>query len=284
MLVSVIIAAYDEERAIDDCLRALLNQRFHGKKDLNCEVIVVANGCTDTTADKARAWIKCFADAGMRLSIVESASAGKSNALNLGDQAASGDVMLYLDADVTCEDRLVFEISEALKTREPRFATGTLTIRPPFSKISRIYGEIWSQISSTNDSTTGCGFYAVNRAGRERWDRFPAIHSDDKFVRLNFLPSERTRVNARYIWPLPEGLSNLIRVRRRWCEGNSELRARYPAFRERESRQNDRNKLISRLIFKKPVGLSVFILIYVSSRVLAYFRPVDQPILWRRGR
>lgn len=50
-MVSVVIAAHNEEAVIGGCLDALLAQRT----DTPLEVVVSANGCTDRTAEAAEA-------------------------------------------------------------------------------------------------------------------------------------------------------------------------------------------------------------------------------------
>ncbi|GAB3911511.1 hypothetical protein GCM10029964_117600 [Kibdelosporangium lantanae] len=72
-VVSVVIAAHNEESVIARCLRTLSGSAKPGELD----VVVVANGCTDRTAQIARA---------ERARVVETPTAGKANALNLGDK------------------------------------------------------------------------------------------------------------------------------------------------------------------------------------------------------
>ncbi|MDQ3485260.1 MAG: glycosyltransferase, partial [Actinomycetota bacterium] len=77
---SIAISAHDESGVIGRCLRSLLR---HGAID-DVEVVVVANGCRDDTAERARD----FADRIPGLTVVELGPAGKIGALNVGDARA----------------------------------------------------------------------------------------------------------------------------------------------------------------------------------------------------
>jgi hypothetical protein len=78
------------------------------------------------------------------------------------------------------------------------------------------------------EGVPGCGVFAVNAAGRGRWPEFPAIISDDTFVRLSFGPEERFCVSAGYDWPIAEGFTRLVRVRRRQDVGVEEVETLFP--------------------------------------------------------
>lgn len=86
-MVSVVIAAYNEAATV---ARAVADVIDHPELD---ELIVVDDGSTDTTAALAYA-------AGARV-IRLPANAGKAAAMAAGVAEASGDILLFLDADVT---------------------------------------------------------------------------------------------------------------------------------------------------------------------------------------
>ena len=86
--LSVVIPAHNEADVIDRCLRRLDLDDATAEID----IIVVANGCTDDTADRARS------HAGV--TVVETETGSKAHALRLGDDAARYWPRIYLDADV----------------------------------------------------------------------------------------------------------------------------------------------------------------------------------------
>jgi glycosyltransferase involved in cell wall biosynthesis len=104
-LLTVIIPARNEAKTIGDCLRALLSQRL--PEAVSVHIIVVANGCTDTTALVARAFTSHLAVRGIGFKVVETAVAGKAHALNLGDRLVEDGARVYLDADVRCAPDLL---------------------------------------------------------------------------------------------------------------------------------------------------------------------------------
>src|SRR5205807_10554463 len=81
----VVIPAHNEERYLRKTLEALHRQNYGWY-----EVIVVANGCTDHTAEVARN--RCH-----RLIVLSQKSLGVSR--NLGARMARGDLLVFLDAD-----------------------------------------------------------------------------------------------------------------------------------------------------------------------------------------
>ena len=282
MLISIVIPAFQEQDDIGECLAALVQQDVLRVHPGEVEAIVVANGCTDNTVASARAWIKPAACAGLRLVVLDITKASKAAALNEGDRYCSGAFRVYLDADVGCEKNLLGQLASILNSDEPRYGSGTLKIRQPRSRISQAYGRVWASLPFVHEGTSGCGLYAVNAAGRLRWGDFPPIHSDDKFARLQFLPKERFRVTAKYFWPLPEGFVRLVRVRRRWCEGNAELLRTYPELAPLDDSGNSIMNSIFVLLFRSPLDLIMFTIVYASARVLAFTTRNRHVVLWRR--
>src|SRR5690606_35650380 len=149
----------------------------------------------------------------------ELAQGGKPGALNAGDAAARGPMRAYLDADVTVSPPLLAQIVAVLVQAGPAYASGRVNITTRQSRVSRAYARIWRQVPFMRQGVPGCGFFAVNAVGRARWTEFPAIISDDTFVRLQFAPTERHLVQAGYDWPIAEGFGALVRVRRRQDAG-----------------------------------------------------------------
>lgn len=83
-MISVIIPAYNEEAYIEKTLQSVTEQNTRS------EIIVVDGGSTDRTVEIA----KRYAD-----DVLVVRGDGVSRARNIGAKAASGDVLLFLDAD-----------------------------------------------------------------------------------------------------------------------------------------------------------------------------------------
>lgn len=250
-MLSVIIPASNEEAYIADCLTALFADEGQG-----AEVIVVANGCRDRTADVARA--SCSEAKGWACTVIELAKGSKPLALNTGDAAARYETRIYLDADVIVSSGLVAALAKALATDTPRYASGTPVIPPARSAVTRAYARFWQKLPFNRTAAPGYGLFAVNAPGRARWGEFPAIISDDTFVRLQFEPEERLQVAQTYQWPMIEGFSALTRVRRRQDAGVKELETLYPGLLAREGKPPLAKGDVVRMALADPVGFAVY--------------------------
>jgi len=89
--VSVLIAAYNEEKVIHDTLCSVLNTEYPGAM----EVVVVDDGSQDSTA----AIVAAMAEQDHRIRLIRQANLGKAMALRNGMQALSHAFMISLDAD-----------------------------------------------------------------------------------------------------------------------------------------------------------------------------------------
>jgi glycosyltransferase involved in cell wall biosynthesis len=273
--LSVIIPAHDEEAWIDRCLSALLAQEGETGR---VEVLVVANACRDRTIPIAETYVPKAIARGWELRVLNLAQGGKILALNAGDRAARAASRIYLDADIACDPPLLAQLRAALAVPAPIYATGTLQVAPARSWVTRAYASVWRRLPFVRGGAVGAGLFAVNSAGRARWDAFPPVISDDTFVRLNFAPDERVEVPARYHWPMVEGFANLVRVRRRQDAGVAELRHLYPALFANEAKAPLTKGDLLRLAARVPVGLLVYILVHLAVRM----RPPASD--WTRGR
>ncbi|MEM6409566.1 MAG: glycosyltransferase, partial [Pseudomonadota bacterium] len=254
------------------CLDALLAQKGAPEGG---EVLLMANACTDATIARALPYKPLFQRLGWKLRLLRVPPPGKIHALNCSEKAASGAVLIYLDADVICTQGLIGQLCQALDTPEPRYGSGKLQIAPAQTWITRQYAATWAALPFMQSPAVGAGLFAVNRAGRARWGAFPDIISDDTFVRLQFDPDERIEVEARYIWPLVEGFANLVKVRRRQDAGVIEIDETYPSLLDREAKAPIDYKS---LFLRNPVSF----LCYSAVKLAVKLRP--QEASWTRGR
>lgn len=257
--LSVIIPAHNEAGMIGECLHALFaSDPVAG----GAEVIVVANGCQDTTVAEA-----CRAEArDWTLTVLDLPQGGKPGALNAGEAAAQGAVLAYLDADVLVSPRLLRQITEALDRAKPGYASGQVVIPAPRSAFSRLYAGFYRQVPFFHHGVPGCGLFAMNRAGRARWGHWPGIISDDTFARLNFAPQERHAVPARYDWPVVEGFGALVRVRRRQDAGVAEIARHYPALLANDDARPSGAGWVLRAALRAPLGFLAYIAVALAVR------------------
>jgi len=260
---TIILPAHDEADYIGACLDHVLAQDHQGPVDL----IVIANGCHDDTAGRARACTPVFAERGWRLRVEELAEGGKIGALNHGDACAGPGIRLYLDADIRMGPRLLSGIVRILDVAEPRYAGGRLVVAPAHSWVSRAYARFWQKLPFVAQGVTGAGLFAVNQAGRARWGAFPRIISDDTFARLQFEETERFLVDEPYEWPLVEGFSRLVRVRRRQDQGVAEIARLFPELPPRQGHARPSKAQLVGLASRDPLGFAAYSTVALAVRL-----------------
>ncbi|MDS9466344.1 glycosyltransferase [Paracoccus sp. MBLB3053] len=261
---TVLIPAHDEADYIDACLDSLLAQDHVGP----VQVILIANGCRDATAKRARLRQAEFSRRSWSLKVEELEQGGKTGALNHGDRCADPDsVRVYLDADIRMSPGLLGGLVQALDTPEPRYAGGRLVVSPARSFVSRNYARFWQKLPFVHRGVTGAGLFAVNPPGRARWGNFPAIISDDTFARLQFTEEERILVDEPYDWPIAEGFARLVRVRRRQDLGVAEIARDFPELPERQGHvRPDRSELMG-LAAADPLGFAIYAAVALAVRL-----------------
>lgn len=263
------------------CLRAVLAQTGLGAGDL--EVIVAVNGTKDDTVAKAESLAGEFASKGWAFQVLDIPEPGKLNALNVACAAAATQCQAFLDADVVMDPTLLAEVLAALEGEAPRYATGALRVAPAKSWVSRRYGALWVKLPfMAPGQAAGAGFFAVNAAGRARWDMFPDIIADDLYVRYLFSAEERIEVPSAFTWPLVEGFSALVRVRRRQDAGTEELWRLYPELQANEAKGGMGAADHIRLAVTQPIDYAVYVTIKLAVR-LKGTKGGAQGVGWLRG-
>jgi glycosyltransferase involved in cell wall biosynthesis len=274
-LSSILIPAHNEEAYLPACLEALLaSDPVEG-----VEVIVIANGCSDGTADVARGFTARFADMGWPLTVLDLEQGGKLNAWNAGEAAAKGKALIYLDADVNVSPPLVGQITQALDSDEPRYASGRPNVTTAGNWVTQTYTRFWKTTPFMVHGVPGFGVFAMNRAGRARWGEWPDIISDDTYARLSFTPAERLSVPATFDWPMIEGFAPLVQVRRRQDVGVAEIEERFPAMMANDD-NNDQTAPIWKRALRDPMAFIVFVSVRLAIK-LPILRSGNR---WARGR
>ena len=90
--VTVLIAAWNEEKNIGDTLRQLAKQDYEG----DIRIILIDNNCTDDTVEVADQVAK---ELGLSMQVVTEKKAGKNYALNTALSYVETELMITLDAD-----------------------------------------------------------------------------------------------------------------------------------------------------------------------------------------
>ena len=211
-MASIVLAAHDEAAVIGPTLDAL-----RADAGDTAEIIVVANGCTDDTADVARRH---------GATVVEVPEAGKAAALNAGDAVATSFPRLYLDADIAVPPGTVQALVDALASGALAAVPARRLVLDGRPTLVRAYHLIQARLPVFRDGLFGRGLIALSEEGRSRFDTFPLMVADDLFLDSLFAPHERVLVAAVEVpveTPRSTGalLRRLVRVRR----GNAAMRA-----------------------------------------------------------
>jgi len=276
--VSIIIPAHNEASYVGDCLRAVLAS--DPPANMSVKIIVAANGCSDATSVIAQGFAGHASARGWQLTVLNIPQPGKLNALNRAEAGLTDDIRLYLDADVRVDRELLRQLTAILDREGAAYASGTPTIALPKNPLLRAYTRFWTRLPFVSEGVPGFGLFAVNAAGRARWQEFPDIISDDTFVRLHFAPHERHRAAAGYSWPMIDGLANLICVRRRQDAGVAEVARRYPELSQNAGHHRLRPTGLTGRLMRDPAGFLAYGAISLAVR-LPVLRSKER---WVRGR
>lgn len=98
--VTVIISAYNEQGSIAACLDSLTVQTYP-----SIEIIVVDDGSTDETVDVVQRY---------GVTLLRQEHQGPARARNLGARIASGDILIFLDADQTFPPDFIQKLVEPI--------------------------------------------------------------------------------------------------------------------------------------------------------------------------
>jgi glycosyltransferase involved in cell wall biosynthesis len=271
--VTVVMPAHDEENVIGTALRGILDA-----PEIELEVIVVANGCTDRTGERAR-------DAGERVRVIEIAEASKIAALNAGSRDVESYPVVYVDADVTVSGRDLVALAQGLVDSGAQVAAPKMRVRTSSSWWVRQYYRVWALTGYRSEGHIGSGVYMLTRSGRGRFGDFPAVIADDLFVQRLFAPSERyTPDDLFFAVDAPRSLGALVRRNTRIAAGNQQLAQVYPDLAPTGAGVGART--LVRRVWRRPglwVGFIVYASVYLTThRRAAALLAQQRDIAWNR--
>lgn len=107
---SIIIPAYNCERHIRKCLQYISRQTFH-----DFEVVIVNDGSTDNTESEILD-VKCTSN-NLCINYIYQENAGAGAARNTGLECASGEYIVFIDADDYVDDDFLFETNRIIEEK-----------------------------------------------------------------------------------------------------------------------------------------------------------------------
>lgn len=211
---SVVIPAHNEQSVIARCITTLLTQASPGE----FAVVVVCNGCSDDTAERARA------AGGPDVLVLEVQAASKAVALNAADAATDVFPRVYLDADIEMPTATLRSVVAALETPGAVAASPRPTLAlDGHPRTVRAYYDVWTKLPWVASGVGGSGVYAVSALGRAQFENFPLLVADDLFMSKIFPARARTPVDASVVVHPPRSLRSLLRTRVRVYSGNRQF-------------------------------------------------------------
>jgi glycosyltransferase involved in cell wall biosynthesis len=154
--VSVVIPVYNDPSGLQDTLESLVAQNF--PKD-QYEIIVVDNGSTDKTLDVA----KMHADKYPQLVkyVIEDNIQSSYAARNKGIIVAKGELISFIDADMTVREEWLIKIQSIFKDEDPDYLGCKVRVYAKNKSIASLYNvlhgfDVKSSMSNLHYAPTCC--------------------------------------------------------------------------------------------------------------------------------
>jgi glycosyltransferase involved in cell wall biosynthesis len=259
-VTTIVIPAHNESLVIGRLLRQLVPTG--PVPDL--DIIVVANGCTDNTAEIARSF-------GPYVRVICLHTASKHLAMVAGDEAATSFPRIYVDADV--ELGLTDVLALEAELRKPGvLAAAPVRVLPldgcPWPV--RCYYDVWSRLPQVRHGLFARGVVAVSEVGHRRITSLPALMADDLAASLSFSAAERRiATDARVIYYPPRRFGDLLRRRVRAVTGVAQIERSGQAPR---STERTRAADLMAVLRDRPAAaprLAVFVAVTIIARLAA---------------
>ncbi len=259
-MTTSVIPAHNEGMVIG----RLLSQLAPAGSASDLDIIVVANGCTDNTAEVAASY-----GPGVRLLSIPVAC--KHAALVAGDAAAAGYPRVYADADIELRAEDVRELEAALRQPGILAAAPSLVLDMAGAHWAvRWFYEVWRRLPVVRGGLFGRGVIAIAEAGHERLADLPPLLADDLAASLSFEPHERVIVpGARVVFHTSRTFGDLLRRRVRVATGVAQIERteQAPASTAR-TRMSDLAAIVRGDLRMAP-RVALFLLVTVIARARA---------------
>ena len=167
--LSIVIPAYNEEKAIGAIIERCLAARQHitdGTIIGDVEIIVVNDGSADKTAEVAGG----YQDITL---ISHPVNKGYGVAIKTGFAAARGDLVAFLDADGTCDPRFFRDLARAMERGRADISIGSRLNPKSKMPLTRLIGNVGyalllGALSNRSVTDTASGMRIIRRASLAR--------------------------------------------------------------------------------------------------------------------
>lgn len=118
--VSVVVPAYNRAGFLPACLASLCSQTYPSD---NYEIILVDDGSTDRSAEKAREILRCW---GGMFQVIQKANGGPASARNAGIRASTAEFVACIDVDCVADTNWLEQLVSVLYTSDAAGVGGPL--------------------------------------------------------------------------------------------------------------------------------------------------------------
>lgn len=166
--ISIVIPAFDEQDRLGDTISKILT--YTAANNVDAELIVVDDGSRDRTADIAKAAIAKFPGADGRVIRYEQ-NRGKGFAVKTGLEAASADIALFTDADLSTPIEEMPKLTRPIEKGESDVTFGSRALdrsligtHQPWRREQggKVMNFVIRTASGLDAADTQCGFKAFN--------------------------------------------------------------------------------------------------------------------------
>ncbi|MEQ1947504.1 MAG: dolichyl-phosphate beta-glucosyltransferase [Bryobacteraceae bacterium] len=173
MTLSIVIPAYNEERRLPSTLDGVLNW-LNQSPYQDVEVLVVDDGSGDGTADLVRKY--AAADARVRL-VQNPGNRGKGYAVRHGMQQATGEWILFSDADLSAPIEELPKLMDAAQKNAASVAIGSRALDRSLIGVHQsawreamgvVFNRVMRLITGLSFADTQCGFKLYKRDAAKR--------------------------------------------------------------------------------------------------------------------
>jgi glycosyltransferase involved in cell wall biosynthesis len=270
-LGTILIPAYNEAAVIARTLSALRDDGV----DSVFRVIVIANGCQDDTAARARAAMPMA-------EVIETPVPGKTHAMNLGYRSAiEGRPVICLDADLSVGLSDLVALVRPLLDGTAHAACGRMEVDTASASWPvQAYYKAWMLNPYFAKGKFG-GLFALSGKGASAVFPLPRITADDEYIRRAF-PQDLTAFvsDCSFTARAPRTLSSLLKVRRRSLRGAREI----ARLRQDTGSTGSVKAMLSKGLPMPSVWLplAVFVAVMTVVRLQLAFETPKPSLVWER--
>lgn len=249
MKISVIIPTYNEENHISECLDSLSTQTYQ-----DYEIIVVDDGSTDKTASIIKS---------KKVKMYSQEHLGAGPARNLGSKNAKGEILVFIDADMTFDHQFLDKLTQPIIKKQ---TNGTFTLEEKVKNWDSYISKIWNfettkSLSNNrlplNHPKTAKVFRAILKSEFDRVGGYDEVGYNDDWTLSKKLGYKAVAVNGAIMYHNNPETFKQVFHQSRWIGG-------------REYKLGEFGKIIAFIRATFPISIFLGIIRTIKTKYLLY--------------